>query len=271
MKIKNITAIAAITVAAIAAQNAQAAAPAAAPADSASMAMASIVANYLRPALERQYPADDAAVQMFTDGVGKAFAIEPVDEVYYQGLSQGLNIRDNLDRMRAEGYPIDNAAFLAELRAILSGRSNGMTADEANLYMAKVEESLRKADSAEQDAFLAAQAAREGVTTLPSGLLFEVITEGEGDHPTMDDTVEVRYTGRLANGNIFDQTRDNTAKFPIKNLIRGFSEGLTMMRPGGTYRLFIPSELGYGERGAGKDIPAGAALDFTVTLVDIVK
>lgn len=270
MKIKNITAIAAISVAAIVSQNAQAATPAVA-ADSASTAMASIVANYLRPAFERQYPADDTARQMFTDGIAKAFAIEPVDEVYYQGLSQGLNIRDNLDRLRAEGYPIDPTLFLKELQAILNGQSEGMTADEANIYMAKVEAGLRSAESAEQEAFLASQAAREGVVTLPSGLLFEVITEGEGAQPTMDDTVEVRYTGRLANGDIFDQTRENTVSFPVKGLIKGFSEGLTMMRPGGTYRLFIPSELGYGERGAGKDIPGGAALDFTVTLVDIVK
>lgn len=270
MKINKIATIAAIAVAAIVSQKARAAAPVA-DTDSTSTAMASIVANYLRPAFERQYPADDVARQMFTDGIAKAFAIEPVDEVYYQGLSQGLNIRDNIDRLRAEGYPIDTDIFLKSLQAILTGQSQGMTADEANIYMGKVEAALRSADNAEQQAFLAAQAAREGVVTLPSGLLFEVITEGEGAQPTMDDTVEVRYTGRLANGDIFDQTRDNTATFPVKNLIRGFSEGLTMMRPGGTYRLFIPSELGYGERGAGNDIPGGAALDFTITLVDIVK
>lgn len=240
-------------------------------ADSTSAAMATIVAGYLQPAFERQYPADDTARQMFTDGIAKAFAIEPVDEIYYQGLAQGLNIRDNLDRLRAEGYPLDNAAFLVALRDILNGKTDGMTVEQANRYMDSVADELSKAELAEQKAFLIAQEARQGVQKLPSGLLFEVITEGEGANPTLDDTVEVQYTGRLANGSVFDSTDGNTVKFPVKGLISGFSEGLTMMRPGGTYRLLIPAELGYGDRGAGKDIPPGAALDFTVTLLNIVK
>ncbi len=242
-----------------------------APADSTSMAMATIVAGYLQPAFERQYPADDTARQMFVDGIAKAFAIEPVDEVYYQGLAQGLNIRDNLVQLRAEGYIIDNAAFLAALRAILDGGNSGMTVDDAKRYMDSVARRLSQQEQARQTDFLAAQAARKGVEKLPSGLLFEVITEGEGEHPTADDTVEVLYTGCLANGNVFDTTEENAVKFPVKGLIPGFSEGLMLMRPGGTYRLYIPAEIGYGQRGAGRDIPPGAALEFTVTLLDIVK
>ncbi len=242
-----------------------------APADSTSTAMATIVAGYLQPAFERQYPADDTARQMFVDGIAKAFAIEPDDEVYYQGLAQGLNIRDNLVQLRAEGYIIDNAAFLAALRAILDGGNSGMTVDDAKRYMDSVARRLSQQEQARQTDFLAAQAARKGVEKLPSGLLFEVITEGEGEHPTADDTVEVLYTGCLANGNVFDTTEENAVKFPVKGLIPGFSEGLMLMRPGGTYRLYIPAEIGYGQRGAGRDIPPGAALEFTVTLLDIVK
>lgn len=269
MKLTKLRASGALIVAAIASAGAQAAEPVAA--DSTSTAMATIVAGYLQPAFERQYPADETARQMFVDGIAKAFAIEPADEVYYQGLAQGLNVRDNLERLRAEGYPIDNAAFLAALRDILNGGTPVMTAEAANKYMDSVADELSKAERAEQEAYLVAQAAREGVQKLPSGLLFEVITEGEGEQPKPDDTVEVLYTGRLADGSVFDATDGNAVKLPVKGLIPGFSEGLTLMRPGGTYRLIIPSELGYGERGAGKDIPPGAALDFTVTLVDIVK
>lgn len=185
-----------------------------APADSTSTAMATIVAGYLQPAFERQYPADDTARQMFVDGIAKAFVIEPVDEVYYQGLAQGLNIRDNLVQLRAEGYIIDNAAFLAALRAILDGGNSGMTVDDAKRYMDSVARRLSQQEQARQTDFLAAQAARKGVEKLPSGLLFEVITEGEGEHPTADDTVEVLYTGCLANGNVFDTTEENAVKFP---------------------------------------------------------
>lgn len=240
--------------------------------DSTSQAMATIVASYLQPALERQYPADGTAWQMFSDGVSKAFEIKPVDEVYYQGMAQGLNIRDNLEQLRQQGYPIDDATFLAALRNVLGGGTSTFTVDSAKRYMDNVAMEMSKADRAEQDAFLAAQAKREGVQTLPSGLLFEVLTEGEGDSPTLEDTVEVMYTGRLADGSQFDGTTgENTVKFPVGNLIPGFTEGLTHMRPGGTYRIFIPAELGYGDRGAGRDVPPGAALDFTVTLVDVVK
>lgn len=242
-----------------------------APADSTSAAMATIVAGYLQNAFQRQYSNDGVARQLFTDGIDKAFAAEAADEPYYQGLAQGLNIRDNIQQMRQEGYPIDDTAFLAALRKALNGESTGFTTESAGRYMDSVTTAMHQADQAGQAAFLAAQAAREGVQQLPSGLLFEVITEGEGEQPTVDDTVELFYTGRLADGTVFDGTKDTPAKFPVKRLIPGFTEGLTMMRPGGTYRLFIPSELGYGERGAGNDIPGGAALDFTVTLVDIVK
>lgn len=268
MKLTILRASAAVIAAAIASAGAQAAEPAAT--DSTSTAMATIVASYLQPAFERQYPTDDTARQMFVDGIAKAFTIEPADEVYYQGLAQGLNISDSLEQLRAEGYNIDNAVFLNALRSILAG-GNIMSVEAAKNYMDMVSAQLSKAERAEQEAYLAAQAAREGVQKLPSGLLFEVITEGEGEQPKPEDTVEVLYTGRLADGSVFDGTEGNAVKFPVKGLIPGFSEGLTLMRPGGTYRLFIPSELGYGERGAGKDIPPGAALDFTVTLVDIVK
>lgn len=239
--------------------------------DSTSRAMATIVAGYLQPAFERQYPVDATARQLFTDGIAKAFAIEPADEVYYQGLAQGLNIRDNLEQMRQQGFDIDNATFLAALEKAFAGESTGFTVDSAQKYMTQVEKTMHQADAQAQTDFLAAQAVREGVQQLPSGLLFEVITEGEGESPKLEDTVEVLYTGRLANGSIFDETNGTSVKFPVNRLIPGFTEGLTMMKPGGTYRLFIPSELGYGDRGAGKDIPGGAALDFTVTLVDIVK
>lgn len=255
----------------VAASSIPAAAAEPANADSTSAAMATIVAGYLQNAFQRQYANDGVARQLFTDGIDKAFAAEAADEPYYQGLAQGLNIRDNIEQMRQQGYPIDNTAFLAALRKALNGESTGFTAATAGQYMDNIANAMHQADRSQQQAFLAEQAAREGVQQLPSGLLFEVITEGEGDTPTVDDTVEVFYTGRLADGTVFDGTKDTPAKFPVKRLIPGFTEGLTMMRPGGTYRIFIPSELGYGERGAGNDIPGGAALDFTITLVDIVK
>ena len=121
-----------------------------------------------------------------------------------------------------------------------------------------------------QQAFLDAQKSREGVVETPSGLLFEVITEGEGTPPGLNDTARVTYTGALADGTVFDST-EKPIDLPVSGVVKGFSEGLQMMKPGGTYRLFIPASLGYGDKGAGGVIPPGAALDFTVTLLDVVK
>ncbi|MDE6629141.1 MAG: FKBP-type peptidyl-prolyl cis-trans isomerase, partial [Muribaculaceae bacterium] len=81
--------------------------------------------------------------------------------------------------------------------------------------------------------------------------------------------VKVTYTGKLSDGTVFDQP-ERPVQFPVSNLVPGFTEGLKLMKPGGTYRLFIPATLGYGDLGAGGVIPPGAALDFTVTLLEIV-
>lgn len=104
---------------------------------------------------------------------------------------------------------------------------------------------------------------------LPSGLVFEVITEGEGTSPTIDNRVRLLYTGRLADGTVFDQT-ERPVDFPLRGLVPGFSEGLSLMKPGGTYRLFIPPSLGYGEEGAAGTIPPNAAIDFQVQLLEIL-
>lgn len=119
--------------------------------------------------------------------------------------------------------------------------------------------------------FLAANAARAGVTTTESGLQIEVIREGAGDRPGPDDLVLVEYEGRLADGTVFDASarHGGPAPFPVSGVIPGWSEALQQMQRGGQYRLWIPPELGYGEAGAGGVIPPNAVLDFDVTLVDI--
>ena len=89
-------------------------------------------------------------------------------------------------------------------------------------------------------------------------------------HPAATDRVRVTYKGALADGTVFDST-DKAISLPVAGVVPGFSEGLQLMRPGGTYRLFIPAELGYGARGASGVIPPGAVLDFTVTLLEIEK
>ena len=118
--------------------------------------------------------------------------------------------------------------------------------------------------------FLAVNAGKEGVKQTASGLQYKVIEEGTGAKPTIDNTVVVHYEGQLINGQIFDSSRQRgqPAEFGLGQVIRGWTEGLRLMKEGGKTRLFIPSELGYGPGGTG-NIPANAVLIFDVELIEI--
>ena len=119
--------------------------------------------------------------------------------------------------------------------------------------------------------FLEDNAKKEGVQTTASGLQYEVLREGTGAKPGPTSTVEVHYEGRLIDGKVFDSSyqRKQTISFPLNRVIAGWTEGLQLMPTGAKYRLYIPSELGYGARGAGADIPPHAALIFDVELISI--
>lgn len=237
--------------------------------DSVSTALGTVIGSFFHESLERQFPADGVAQQQFIDGIKKAFEIKEFDRTYYEGVAEGMKMIDNLQQITANGMPFDASTYLNAFVTAAKGESTGVNPQQADQYISSVQRQLREVSAAKQQAFLDAQAQREGVIKTSSGLLFEVIEEGEGDTPTVNDTVEVMYTGRLADGTVFDSSEPESVSFMVGRLIPGFTEGLQMMKPGGTYRLFIPASLGYGDRGAGNDIPGGAALDFTVKLLEI--
>ncbi|BCD96442.1 FKBP-type peptidyl-prolyl cis-trans isomerase [Marinagarivorans cellulosilyticus] len=126
--------------------------------------------------------------------------------------------------------------------------------------------------AAEGEAFLAENANKEGVTVLESGLQYEVITEGSGAKPSKTSTVRTHYHGTLTNGSVFDSSveRGEPAEFRVDGVIAGWTEALQLMPTGSKWRLFIPHNLAYGERGAGGAIGPYSALVFEVELIDIV-
>jgi len=118
--------------------------------------------------------------------------------------------------------------------------------------------------------FLAENVNQEGVQTTASGLQYKVLKEGTGRKPTKNDSVTVHYVGKLINGDVFDSSvkRGQPATFPLNGVIKGWTEGLQLMKEGAKYRFFIPAELGYGNRSAGK-IPAHSTLIFDVELIAV--
>ncbi len=127
------------------------------------------------------------------------------------------------------------------------------------------------APAREARAYLAANAAKDGVKTTASGLQYQVLAAGEGANPRADDVVLVHYEGRMTDGTVFDSSysRGQPAAFGVGDVIPGWTEGLQLMRPGAKYRFTIPPELGYGARGAGGVIPPNAVLLFDVELLAI--
>ncbi len=122
-------------------------------------------------------------------------------------------------------------------------------------------------------AFMAQNISKEGVKELPGGIQYEVIKEGTGAQPDVNATVKAHYKGTLLDGKEFDNSfkRGQPFSAPLRALIKGWQVALPMMKEGSHWRLWIPSDLAYGDRGAGSDIPGGATLIFEVELLEIVK
>lgn len=119
------------------------------------------------------------------------------------------------------------------------------------------------------EAFLAENTKKENIVTTASGLQYEILAEGEGPSPSATTSVTVHYKGTTLDGKEFDSSysRNEPATFPLNRVIAGWTEGLQLMNAGAKYRFFIPSELAYGQRGAGADIGPNAALIFEVELL----
>ena len=126
-------------------------------------------------------------------------------------------------------------------------------------------------NQAEGIAFLTENAKKEGITTTPSGLQYEILTEGKGASPSATDKVTVHYQGTTIDGKEFDSSykRGESITFPLNGVIAGWTEGLQLMQEGAKYRLYIPSELAYGANGAGADIGPNSTLIFDVELIKI--
>jgi len=197
------------------------------------------------------------------------FTGEKARTSYAFGMAVGGDLADT-------GLEIDYFAFTEGLRAAMENGQTIMDRDEAlEIVQDAFESAMRKQASAlreKEELFLAENATQPGIQTTESGLQYIILTEGSGPKPTADDIVRVHYEGALIDGTVFDSSyeRDEPEEIPLDMVIPGWAEGIMLMNVGGKHRIYLPSELAYGERGAGQVIPPYSTLVFTVELLDIV-
>lgn len=209
---------------------------------------------------------------------GKSVKLQSnIDSVSYAiGVLVGSNNLKQLENAPGGGE-ISKEVMAAAFRAASMGEEAALTDEQANELVRKFFESAsqREAQKAleEGNAFLEKNKAREGVTTTESGLQYEVITAGTGEKPTLTDQVRVHYHGTLIDGKVFDSSveRGEPVVFGVNQVIPGWTEALQLMPVGSKWKIYLPSNIAYGERGAGGDIGPNSVLIFEVELLEIVK
>ncbi|MBI9039258.1 MAG: FKBP-type peptidyl-prolyl cis-trans isomerase [Bacteroidales bacterium] len=190
---------------------------------------------------------------------------------YSLGVSVGYNLKE-------QGFKVDSIEdFSKALYDVLNENQLAIPQEKigklVNDYFKELQEKRSVEKNEDNTKFLAENAKRDGVVTLPSGLQYEIINIGDGEKPKLNDKVTTHYHGTLINGTIFDSSvkRGQPASFPVNGVIKGWTEALQLMPVGSKWKLFVPSELAYGEQGAGNAIGPNTTLIFEVELLSIDK
>ena len=186
----------------------------------------------------------------------------------------GLGIGQNLLSMGAQGINVND--FAQAVSDVLNRKETAISHNEAreivNKYFEELEAKMNAENIEKGKAFLTENAKKEGIITLPSGLQYQVLQEGNGKKPSATDRVKCHYEGTLIDGTLFDSSikRGQPAVFGVNQVIKGWVEALQLMSEGAKWRLFIPSELGYGAQQAGEMIPPHSTLIFEVELIEVL-
>ncbi len=194
-----------------------------------------------------------------------------MDKISYAlGLSMGQNfLNTGIKSLNIED-------FSRAIQAVYAEEKPEMSYDEAkqviNTYFEQLQNDALEANRKIGEAFLAENSKNANVVTLPSGLQYEILKAGDGETPKATDSVKCHYHGTLIDGRVFDSSvkRGEPAVFGVNQVIQGWVEALQLMPKGSLWKLYIPSHLAYGERGAGEMIGPNTALIFEVELIDIV-
>ncbi|MGL4779782.1 MAG: FKBP-type peptidyl-prolyl cis-trans isomerase [Bacteroidales bacterium] len=194
-----------------------------------------------------------------------------MDKISY---ALGLSIANNFKATGIKELNVED--FTAAVAAVFEGGEPALSYEEAkeimNEYFTNLQKFQLEQNKVMGEEFLAENKKNPNVVTLPSGLQYEILKEGEGKQPSATDQVKCHYTGALIDGTVFDSSeqRGEPATFGVNQVIPGWVEALQLMKEGSRWRLFIPSQLAYGERGAGQAIMPFSTLVFEVELLEVL-
>jgi FKBP-type peptidyl-prolyl cis-trans isomerase FklB len=192
-----------------------------------------------------------------------------------KNLSYSLGMSMATQLMQTGLENLDVEAFVKAFSEIMKNEETTMSLEEASQhiqeYFSAKQNEMLEMNKQKGELFLAENAKKENVVTLPSGLQYEILIEGNGAIPTATDTVNCHYHGTLIDGTVFDSSvqRGQPATFGVTQVIKGWVEALQLMPVGSKWRLFVPSDMAYGKQGAGNDIQPNATLIFEVELLGI--
>ena len=187
----------------------------------------------------------------------------------------GVQLSQNMLR---QSISVDPEAFIQAINDVLNHKDLKLTPEEMQQVLVNYQQQqvqkqseLGATNKAAGEKFLAENKAKPGVVTLPSGLQYKIITAGNGNKPSLDNTVTVHYEGSLLDGKVFDSSyqRGEPIQLQVNGVIKGWQEALPLMPVGAKWQVFIPAELGYGEGGAGGDIGPNSTLLFDIELISI--
>lgn len=222
-----------------------------------------------------QLKAQTAEMKEQINAMQKAKEVDFEDELQKFSYAYGVSVGENL---KTVGYDsLAYHAFAVALEDLMTGKPRmdvRAAQNHARSAIEKLQSEEAKRQSAEGEAFLAKNGKRPEVVTTESGLQYEIIKEGDGAMPVSTDKVKVHYSGMLIDGKVFDSSveRGEPATFGVTQVIKGWQEALQLMQVGDKFRVYIPQNLGYGQRGAGGgEIPPYAALIFEMELLGIEK
>lgn len=253
------------------------------PSDSLSYAAGASMTDGLMTFLKQQYDMDEAYLDDFLSSFEEAMksGVDGKKKAYSAGIQIAAMVKERMlpsisNDLKGSDYTIQEELFTKGFIASLKKDSTVFGQNAKPYFNTRMEavvnakkEAVRKAG----EQFLSENSKKAGVQVTPSGLQYKILTKGKGKVPTKDDQVIVKYEGRLIDGTVFDSSykrAEQTNKFRPTDVIKGWTEALTMMPVGSKWELYVPQELAYGARETG-DIPAYSALIFIVELVGIEK